>query len=194
MTPKHTFACAGFHAASFSRRHLLKVGGLGLLGLTLPRLLRAEALKKGLSARAKSIIFLYQFGGPSHIDMFDMKPAAPEGIRGLHKPISSKADGIMVSEHLPRLASVMNKVTLIRSMHHNMKNHNPASYYALSGHAPPVDDITLRDSPEIFPAYGSSWTTRSGQQRGPDLCGVAVCHWRRDDHAWSGSKFPRQNA
>lgn len=121
----------------------------------MPKLLRAEAAKSGPPARAKSVIFLYQFGGPSHLDMFDMKPDAPEAIRGSHKPISTKAPGIAVSEHLPRMAKVMDKVTLIRSMHHNMKNHNPASYYALTGHAPPVDDITLRDSPELFPAYGS---------------------------------------
>src|SRR5437867_4325209 len=98
--PQHSFACAGFHATRFSRRHLLKVGGLGLLGLTLPRLLQAEAQKKGPPARAKSVIFLYQFGGPSRIDLFDMKPEAPEGIRGLHKPVATKADGITVSEHL----------------------------------------------------------------------------------------------
>ena len=163
--PKHSFACAGFHETRFSRRHALKVGGLGLLGLTLPKLLQAEALtetrnaQRGMrslpKARAKSVIFLYQFGGPSHIDMFDMKPDAPEGIRGSHKPVATKADGIAISEHLPRLARVMDKVTLIRSMHHHMHNHNPASYYALTGHAPPVDDITLRDSPELFPAYGS---------------------------------------
>src|SRR5438552_8306432 len=153
--PKHSFACAGFHATPFSRRHLLKVGGLGLLGLTLPKVLWAEAQKNGPAARAKSVIFLYQFGGPSHIDMFDMKPGAPEAFRGIHKPVTTKADGIAISEHLPKLAKVMDKVTLIRSMHHNMKNHNPASYYALTGHAPPVDDITLRDSPEMFPAYGS---------------------------------------
>src|SRR6185369_10032316 len=159
---KHSFACAGFHAATFSRRHLLKVGGLGLLGLTLPKLLQAEATRNSelgtrnlIRPRAKSVIFLYQFGGPSHIDMFDMKPGAPEGIRGSHKPVSTNADGIAISERLPRLAKVMDKVTLIRSMHHHMKNHNPASYYALTGHAPPVDDITLRDSPELFPAYGS---------------------------------------
>src|SRR6185436_14720883 len=118
-SPKHSFACAGFHAANCSRRHALKVGGLGLLGLTLPKLLQAETLnetKKSPKARAKSVIFLYQFGGPSHIDMFDMKPDAPEGIRGSHKPVSTKADGIAISEHLPRLAKVMDKVTLIRSM------------------------------------------------------------------------------
>src|SRR5438094_8867329 len=162
---EHSFACAGFHATPFSRRHALKVGGLGLLGLSLPNLLRAEALTETRNAerrvqnlpkaRAKSVIFLYQFGGPSHIDMFDMKPEAPEGVRGLHKPVSTRADGIAISEHLPRLAKVMDRVTLVRSMHHHMKNHNPASYYALTGHAPPVDDITLRDSPELFPGYGS---------------------------------------
>jgi hypothetical protein len=118
-------------------------------------LLQAESKAKKLTARARSVIFLYQFGGPSHIDMFDMKPDAPEGIRGPHKPIKSSADGIIVSEHLPRMAKVMDKVTLIRSMHHTMKNHNSASYYALTGHAPPVDDIRLRDSLELFPAYGS---------------------------------------
>src|SRR5438045_4475410 len=87
--------------------------------------------------------------------MFDMKPDAPEAIRGPHKPISSKADGIQVSERLPRVAQIMDKVTLIRSVHHTMKNHNSASYYALTGHEPPSDDQRLRDSLELFPAYGS---------------------------------------
>src|SRR6266581_3775223 len=160
--PKHSFACAGFHATPFSRRHLLKVGGLGLLGITLPTLLQAEAgrnskleTRNSPRARARSVIFLYQFGGPSHIDMFDMKPDAPEGIRGPHKAMASSADGIQVNDRLPRLAKVMDKVTLIRSMHHTMKNHNSASYYALTGHEPPSDDQRLRDSLELFPAYGS---------------------------------------
>ena len=135
----HSFACCGFQETRLTRRHLLKVGGLGLLGLTMPGLLRAEEWVKGKGPkpRAKSVVFLYQFGGPSHIDMFDMKPGAPEGIRGPHKPMSTSADGIQVNDRLPRLAKVMDKVTLIRSMHHTMKNHNSASYYALSGHAPP---------------------------------------------------------
>ncbi len=138
-----------------TRRHALKVGGMGLLGLTMPGLLRAESLAPTIKARAKSVIFLFQWGGPSHIDMFDMKPDAPEGIRGPHKPIASKADGIQVSEHLPKTAAVMDKVTLIRSMHHTMKNHNSAGYYALSGHAPPSDDQRLRDSLDLFPGYAS---------------------------------------
>src|SRR4030088_1695368 len=128
---ENSFACCGFRKTRFTRRHLLKVGGLGLLGLTMPNLLRAEewAKGKGPKPRAKSVIFLYQFGGPSHVDMFDMKPDAPDGIRGPYKPISSNAPGIQVCERLPRMAKVMDKVTLIRSMTHTMKNHNSAAYY-----------------------------------------------------------------
>jgi hypothetical protein len=153
----HSSACRDFRSTLMSRRHALKVGGLGLLGMTMPGLLRGEALQPApkIKARAKSVIFLFQWGGPSHIDMFDMKPDAPEGIRGPYKPIASKADGIQVCEHLPKTAKVMDKVTLIRSMHHTMKNHNSAGYYALTGHAPPSDDQRLRDSLDLFPGYAS---------------------------------------
>jgi hypothetical protein len=147
--------CSGFHASAFSRRHLLKIGGLGLLGMTMPRFLRAQETPRKIKPRAKSVIFLFQFGGPSHIDMFDRKPEAPEGIRGPLKGIPSAIPGVHVCEGIPRVAKIMDKVTLIRSMHHTMKNHNSASYYALTGHAPPVDDIRLRDSLDLFPAYAS---------------------------------------
>lgn len=149
------FACNSYHRTRFSRRTLLKVGGMGLLGLTLPHLLQAETQKKGPRARAKSVIFLFQFGGPSHVDMFDRKPDAPEGVRGPLSAIPSNVPGLHLCEGLDRLSKVMDKVTLIRSMHHTMKNHNSASYYALTGHSPPVDDIRLRDSIDLFPAYGS---------------------------------------
>jgi hypothetical protein len=147
-------------ASPLSRRAALRIGGLGMLGLTMPKLLRAEenlkAANKALKARAKAVIFLFQWGGPSHLETFDMKPDAPEGIRGQHKAIASNVPGIQVNERLPRMAKVMDKVCLIRSMHHTMKNHNSAAYYALSGHAPPVDDIRLKDSLELYPAYGST--------------------------------------
>jgi hypothetical protein len=138
-----------------SRRLALKVGGAGFLGLSLGHLLRAAEQPQKLKARAKSVIFLFQWGGPSHLDMFDMKPDAPEGIRSPHKTVASKADGITVSERLPKCGAIMDKVTLIRSVHHTMKNHNSAGYYALTGHAPPSDDQRLRDSLELFPGYGS---------------------------------------
>lgn len=139
----------------FCRRKLLQIGGLGFLGLTAPKLLRAGEQSSSLPVRAKSIIFLYQFGGPSHLDTFDLKPDAPEGIRSRFGSIPSAIPGVPVCEHLPQTAKVLDKVTLIHSAHHTMKNHNSASYYALTGHAPPVDDIRLKDTLELFPAYGS---------------------------------------
>ncbi len=186
-----SFACPSYHS-SLTRRHALKVGGLGLLGLTMPGLLQAEALLAKATkpkARAKSVIFLFQWGGPSHIDMFDMKPDAPEGIRGPHKPISSKADGIQVSERLPKTAEVMDKVTLIRSMHHTMKNHNSAGYYALTGHAPPSDDQRLRDSLDLFPGYASVVDRLAPLQGGEMPTAVSYPHIISD-----GSITPGQHA
>lgn len=150
----HFHCCDGFHESTFSRRHLLKVGGLGLLGLSMRKVFAAEQVAK-IAPRAKSVVFLFQFGGPSHIDMFDRKPDAPDGIRGPLKSIRSNIPGLHLCEGMQEVAKVMDKVTLIRSVHHSMKNHNSAAYYALTGHAPPVDDIRLRDSLDLFPAYGS---------------------------------------
>ncbi len=75
-----------------SRRSLLKVGTAGFAGLSLPTILRA-APTPGRVPKAKHVIFLHQFGGPSHIDTFDMKPDAPDGIRGEFKPIASPSPG-----------------------------------------------------------------------------------------------------
>jgi len=141
--------------SSLPRRAALRIGGAGMLGLTLPKILRAADAQPARPARAKSIVFLYQFGGPSHVDTFDMKPEAPDGVRSHFEQIASSVPGLPICELLPETAKVMDKVTLVRTVHHNMKNHNSASYYALTGHAPPLDDIRLRDSVELFPAYGS---------------------------------------
>ncbi|MDB5294804.1 MAG: hypothetical protein JWO31_787, partial [Phycisphaerales bacterium] len=142
-----------------------------------------------ITPRAKSVIFLYQFGGPSHLDMFDMKPNAPEAIRGPYKPMSSAADGIQVSERLPRVAKIMDKVTLVRSMTHTMKNHNSAAYYALSGHAPPTDDQRLKDTPDLFPSYGSVVDLLAPLAGGDMPTSVAYPHLIRD-----GSVTPGQRA
>lgn len=158
---RRTTACRNYHACDLSRRHLLKIGGLGMLGLNMPTLLQAaEQTVAGnrsgyRRARAKQVIFLFQWGGPSHLDTFDMKPDAPEEIRGPLKPISSVVPGLPVCEHFPEMAKRMDRVTLIRSMTHTMTNHNSAGYYALTGHAPPSDDQRLRDSLDLFPGYGS---------------------------------------
>ena len=138
-----------------SRRRALSVGGLGMLGVTMPKLLQASEAVGARRTHAKSVIFLYQFGGPSHLDTFDPKPDAAAGVRSHFDVIDTVAPGIRICDQLPKTAEVMNEVSLVRTVYHTMKNHNSAAYYALTGHAPPVDDIRLRDSLDLFPAYGS---------------------------------------
>jgi hypothetical protein len=144
--------CRDLHETHrLSRRSLLKVGTAGFAGLNLPTLLRAS---EG-TAKAKHVIFLHQWGGPSHIDTFDMKPNAPEAIRGEFKPIASTIPGLYLTEHLPRFAKVLGQFAQVRSVNHRMKNHNSAGYYSLTGHVPPLDDQRLRDTLELYPSYGS---------------------------------------
>jgi hypothetical protein len=138
---------------------MLKAGGGGILGLSLPALLRAAESAgsgRGTRGRAKHLIFLHQYGGPSHIDTFDMKPDAPDGIRGEFSAIASRQPGLVVTEHLPRFSKVVDRFAQIRSVNHRMKNHNSAGYYSLTGHAPPIDDQRLRDTQELYPSYGST--------------------------------------
>lgn len=144
----------------FNRRDMLRVGGPGLLGLTIPKLLQAQDLQttelvKPKRGRAKSVIFLFQWGGPSHVDMFDMKPNAPDGYRSKFRTISTSVPGMNVCEHLPETAKVMDRFAQIRTVHHRMNNHNSAGYTALTGVEPTIDDQRLRDSLDLFPGYGS---------------------------------------
>lgn len=166
---------------------MLRAGGAGMLGLSLPKLLQgAEA--GTIRARAKSVIFLFQWGGPSQLDTFDMKPNAPSTVRSPYRPISSSAADIQVCELLPEMAKRMHHTTLIRTMTHTMKNHASAGYYALSGHEPPSDDQRLRDSLELFPAYGSVVDHLAPNQNGMPTF-VAYPHVIRD-----GSVVPAQHA
>jgi hypothetical protein len=98
-----------------SRRNFLRIGALGLGGLALPQLLRAEA-GSGIGRSHKSVIMIYLPGGPSHQDLFDLKMDAPSEIRGEFSPISTNVAGIQICEHLPRIAGLMDKLVLIRSI------------------------------------------------------------------------------
>src|SRR4051794_19260883 len=96
-------------ARQISRRQMVQVGSLGLSGVTLPRLLRADAERRGtdIRARADACILIFLDGGPSHLDMWDLKPAAPVEVRGEFQPIDTSLPGIQFSEHLPRMARHM---------------------------------------------------------------------------------------
>lgn len=99
-----------------SRRDVLKIGALGLGGLTLPQLLRAEAAA-GIRNSHKSIIMVYMVGAPPHQDMYDLKVDAPAEIRGEFQPIATPVPGIQICEHMPRLAAIMDKLVPLRSVY-----------------------------------------------------------------------------
>jgi hypothetical protein len=141
------------HRGQWSRRAIMRAGAIGLGGLNFPHLLAAEsAAPKG--KRAKRCIFLFLNGGPSQLDTFDMKPAAPSGIRGPYKPIATSVPGLTICEKLPRLAPLMHKVAVIRSATHNLTAHNSSAAYALSGHSP-GSDAAIAPTANDHPTYGS---------------------------------------
>jgi uncharacterized protein (DUF1501 family) len=150
-----------------SRRELMRIGGAGLIGLSLPDFLAMQAraaspakAESKTSGRAKSVLLVFLQGGPSHIDIWDPKPDAPSNIRGEFKAIKTKVDGIQVSETMPMLADVMDKITLIRSMSYTpagLFNHTAAIYQMMTGWAP--DKVSPSGqleppSPRDFPHMG----------------------------------------
>src|SRR5262245_54014094 len=157
MAARITTDCERFH-----RRDFLKFGTAGLLGLGLPELLRleAQAAAKG-ERKATGVILLWLAGGPATIDMWDLKPDAPEGIRGEFKPIATKVNGIQISEHLPRVAKVMDWAALVRSLHHSIPEHGVGTSYMLTGNLPSATMVhpslgslaatTLKDTPGVPP-------------------------------------------
>ncbi len=126
--------CEGFH-----RRDVLRVGVAGLLGMSLPDALRAEA-QNPPDPRAKKpaagVIQIWLSGGPATIDMWDLKPDAPEGIRGEFRPIATSAPGVSLCEHMPGLAKVMDRCALIRSLGHTISAHGPGTTYMATGNRP----------------------------------------------------------
>jgi hypothetical protein len=144
------------HCDGLTRRELLRAGALGLGGLTLPALLRgqpaAAASPARPAARARSVILLFLSGGPSHLDMWDLKPEAPEEIRGTFRPVATRVPGVHISEHLPRTAAVMDRCALLRAVRHTSGNHPAAGYWMMVGSpmtraAPQVVTMSREDRP-----------------------------------------------
>jgi hypothetical protein len=115
-----------------SRRELLQAGSLGVLGLSLADLLRLQA-RAGTDSRAKSVILLWLWGGPSHLDTFDMKPGAPVEYRGPYCPVATNVPGIQICELLPALAQRADHYTIIRSLHCRSNDHGIAGTIGLTG-------------------------------------------------------------
>jgi len=118
---------------SLPRRSFLKIGAFGAAGFTLPQLLRAEE-NAGITSSRKSVILIYLVGGPPHQDMFDLKPNAPQEIAGPWRPIATNVNGIQICEAFPKLAGMMDKLAIIRSLVGNQADHDAVQVF--NGHHP----------------------------------------------------------
>jgi uncharacterized protein (DUF1501 family) len=136
------------------RRTWLKIGGLGFGALapgmqpTLARLLAAEAQSAQVD-KEFSVILFWANGGPSHIDMFDLKPEAPAEYRGPFQPIPTNVSGIEITELLPKLARLADKYTLVRSLHHERNEHSGGTHRFLTGYASKAANLNHAEYPEL---------------------------------------------
>jgi len=175
--------CEGFH-----RRDFLRIGtSAGLMGLSLPELLRLEAAAASKapankSRKANSVIMVWLSGGPATIDMWDLKPEAPEGIRGEFKPAATNVPGISISQHMPKMAKHADKITIVRSLHHTIPSHGPATTFMTTGNKP-IPSIQypamgslcskLLETPTGVPAYVSFSDLRGGTAGASGFLGTA---------------------
>lgn len=141
------------------RRQALRIGGVGLLGgLSLPRMLELQAkAATAQAAPAKACIFMFLEGGPSTIDMWDLKPEAPAEIRGPYKPIPTSVAGTFVGEHCGHCAKVANKFTIVRSHTHTDGGHTTGYHYCLTGYRADFADGSNSRIPNnvLYPSVGS---------------------------------------
>lgn len=170
----------------FSRRSVLKASLAGLAGLTFPELLRlrAESNPSARSlARSKSVILLWMTGGPSHIDTWDPKPEMPSEIRGPFGVIPTRLPGVRVCEYLPKMAAMLDRFTLIRSVDCRESNHEPNQVMQTANRA-----AEPRTNPKghLYPAIGSLAAKLRGAND-PAMPPYVVLNVKSRSHvAWSG--------
>ncbi|HWC89329.1 MAG TPA: DUF1501 domain-containing protein [Pirellulales bacterium] len=142
----------------WSRRDCLRAGLIGALGggLVTPAASHAatDQDRPAGFGQADACIFIYLFGGPSHIDIWDMKPDAPEGIRGEFKPVATNVPGVQITEHLPRLSRHADKYAVLRSLTHGDNSHGSAGHIMMTGHRPRLPG-EIPPSIDDFPHFGS---------------------------------------
>lgn len=153
--------CGGFH-----RRELLQAGGAGLLGLSLPTLLRAEAEAPARVVKARSVIFLFLFGGPSQLETFDMKPEAASKVRGPFQPITSRSADLRICELLGRCAAISDKFAVVRTLSHNFNDHSGGGHYVQTGKRWQIPiGGGFNATPQDWPSVGSvvEYLVQNGQ-------------------------------
>ncbi|HLJ10624.1 MAG TPA: DUF1501 domain-containing protein [Planctomycetaceae bacterium] len=137
-----------------SRRSFLAAAG-GAWGAFWAGWLRAAAKAPGRNGKARSVILIFNCGGPSHLDLWDPKPDASDAIRGPFQPIETNVPGIQVSEIIPKLAQRTDKLAIVRSVHHTHSGHNSGMYWSIVGRPYKRDDTLMNPSPSDYPSFGT---------------------------------------
>jgi len=149
--------CPEFQSSQrYFRRDILRAGMLGLTGWPLAAMANEASSHPPL--RAKSVIFYHHYGAPSHIDTFDPKPLAPAEIRGEFSTIQTSAPGFHVTDIMPGIARVCDRLAVVRTMSHRTSNHNPGVYLAITGRTSVRDQVQVGATPDDWPAYGAVLT------------------------------------
>ncbi len=152
---------------TLSRRAFVRVGLAGLCSLALPELLRLRSLASEGSRRSpRSVLVLWLWGGPSHMETFDLKPDAPAEYRGEFRPIQTNVPGLMISEHLPRLARLADRFALLRSLHHDSTGHVNSTHTVLTGYPGEVVE-----TPPFRPNHPDVWAVAT-KLLGPNAPGA----------------------
>lgn len=138
-----------------TRRGFLQAGALAGLGLFWSGWRRAAAAGAPAGGKARSVILIFNCGGPSHLDLWDPKPEAPENVRGPFRAIPTSVPGIRVSELLPNLARRAHRYAIVRSVHHEHQNHNSAMYWTIVGRPYPIDSTLINPSRTDLPSFGT---------------------------------------
>jgi uncharacterized protein (DUF1501 family) len=139
-----------------TRRGLLRAGALGGLSLFWSDWLRAAAAAPARPrATAKSVIMIFNCGGPSHLELWDPKPDAPDTVRGPFKPIETNVPGIRICELLPRMARLADRYAILRSVHHEHSSHNAAMYWSIVGRPYPIDSTLINPTRTDLPSLGT---------------------------------------
>ncbi len=157
----------GSYCDRVSRRRMLRIGGTGLIGgLSLPRLFEMQArAATPTAARAQACIFLFLEGGPSTIDLWDLKPEAPKEIRGPYSPIATNVPGTFISDQLPHCARIVDKITILRSHSHNDNGHSTGYHYVMTGYkANFPDGNKLVPTNLLYPSLGSIVSRELGRK------------------------------
>ena len=163
---------AGRYCDGISRRNFVQIGVAGMASLGLPQILRAreESLARGFAPKSTSVILLWLDGGPSHLDLYDMKPEAPAEYRGIWNPIPTNVPGFDITELFPLQAKMADRFSIVRSLHHDTGDHFAGGHFMLTGRGGASGADTTSKSPFI----GSMATCMTGARQPGMPAHVAV--------------------